>query len=114
MKENPLTNIDEDLQVSTRGAELQKESQARLAATQMDALFEAGSRSLNGGVGRVSAARQDVNDASGVDLDAQQRNIDMVSAQDAGMTSADKLSKSDKTIISQAQTRGNSKRQFRG
>lgn len=84
MKENPLTNIADGLQVSTRGVDLQKENQARLASTQMDALSEGGSRSLIGGVGRVSAASQDVNAAIGADLDAQQKNIDMVRAEDAG------------------------------
>lgn len=84
MKEVPLTNVAEGLQVSTRGAELQKENQARLAATQMDALSEGGSRSLIGGVGRVSAASQDVNATIAADLDAQQKNIDMVRAEDEG------------------------------
>jgi hypothetical protein len=82
IKQEPLTNIADGLQVSTIGADIQKEQQARLAAGQVDAMAEGGSRSIIGGVGRVSAASQDVNNNISADLDQQQKNIDMVRAQD--------------------------------
>jgi hypothetical protein len=84
MKDVPLTNIADGLQVSTIGANLQKEQQARLAAGQVDAMSEGGARSIIGGVGRVSAASQDVNNNISADLDQQQKNIDMTRAEDEG------------------------------
>ena len=83
-KEVKLTNIADGLQVSTLGTDLQKEEQARLAATQTSALADAGSRALGVGVGRVSAQNQNVNANIAADLDAQQKNIDMMKAQDEG------------------------------
>jgi len=83
-KEAPLTNIADGLQVSTLGSDLQKEEQARLASTQTSALEDAGSRALGVGVGRVSAQNQNVNANIAADLDAQQKNIDMMKAQDEG------------------------------
>ena len=83
-KEVKLTNIADGLQVSTLGSDLQKEEQARLAATQTSALADAGSRALGVGVGRVSAQNQNVNANIAADLDAQQKNIDMMKAQDEG------------------------------
>ncbi len=84
LKENPLTNIAEGLQVSTRGADLQKEQQARLATTQVNTLQDAGSRALIGGIGSVSAANADVAENIGADLDMQQKQIDQIRAQDQG------------------------------
>lgn len=83
-KEVKLTNIADGLQVSTLGSDLQKEEQARLAATQTSALADAGSRALGVGVGRVSAQNQNVNANIAADLDTQQKNIDMMKAQDEG------------------------------
>ena len=82
IKENPLTNIADGMQVSTRGADLKKEKQAQLAATQTSALQDGGSRALIGGLGKVSAASQDVNDSIAANLDEQQNNITNVRAQD--------------------------------
>lgn len=70
------------MQVSTRGADLQKEEQARLAATQTGALTDAGSRALGVGIGRVSAQNQNLNAEIGANLDEQQNNITNVRAQD--------------------------------
>ena len=81
-KEIPLTNIADGMQVSTRGADLKKEKQAQLAATQTSALQEGGTRAIIGGVGRVSEASQDVNDSIAANLDEQQNNITNVRAQD--------------------------------
>lgn len=81
-KEVPLTNIADGMQVSTRGADLQKTQQAQLAATQTDALADGGTRALVGGIGRVSAESQNVNARIGANLDEQQNNINNVRAQD--------------------------------
>lgn len=83
-KEVKLTNIADGLQVSTLGSDLQKEQQSQLASTQTSALADAGSRALGVGIGRVAAQSQDVNANIAADLDAQQKNIDMVRAQDEG------------------------------
>jgi hypothetical protein len=77
-----LENVAEGLQVSTLGADLQREEQARLASTQVDALQGAGARGLIGGLGRVEAGSQMVNRQIGADLDAQQKQIDQMRAQD--------------------------------
>jgi hypothetical protein len=82
IKEAPLMNIADGMQVSTRGADLKKEKQAQLAATQVSSLQDAGSRALVGGIGRVSEANQDVNDGIAANLDEQQNNITNVRAQD--------------------------------
>lgn len=81
-KEVPLTNVADRLQVSTRGADLKKEEQSRLASTQTAALQDAGSRALIGGIGRVSASNNAVNAEIGADLDSQQKQIDQIGAQD--------------------------------
>jgi len=54
------------------GADLQREEQARLASAQVDALQGGGSRTLVGGLGRVEAGNQAVNQQIGADLDQQQ------------------------------------------
>lgn len=75
-------NIAEGMQVSTLGADLQREEQARLAATQVGALQGAGVRGLLGGLGRVEAGNQMVNRQIGAELDMQQKQIDQMYAQD--------------------------------
>ena len=77
-----LKNTAENLQVSTLGADLQKEEQARLSATQVDALQGAGTRGLIGGLGRVESGSQKVNAEIASDLDKQQKDIDVMKAQD--------------------------------
>jgi hypothetical protein len=77
-----FNNVAEGLQVSTLGADLQREEQARLAATQVGALQGAGSRGVIGGLGRVEAGNQMTNRQIGADLDAQQKQIDQIYAQD--------------------------------
>jgi hypothetical protein len=74
----------EDVQVSTMGADLQREEQARLAASQVESLQGAGVRGLVGGLGRVEAGGQMMNAQIGANLDEQRRNIDMALAQDRG------------------------------
>jgi len=77
-----LSNIAEGLQVSTLGADLQREEQSRLAATQVGALQGAGTRGVIGGLGRVEAGSQQMNRQIGAELDAQQKEIDRMRAQD--------------------------------
>jgi len=81
-KRQDLDNVYKDVQVSTRGADLQKEQQARLQAGQIDALAGAGTRGLIGGLGRVEDGSQAVSQQIGADLDKQQKEIDQLRAQD--------------------------------
>lgn len=75
-KRQELTNKAKDLTVSTRGADMQQEQQARLQAGQIDALAGAGTRGLIGGLGRVEAGSQQVSQQIGANLDEQQKAID--------------------------------------
>lgn len=84
LKEVPLTNVAEGMQVSTLGSDLQKEEASRLAATQTSALQEGGTRALVAGLGRVTANNQDVNARIAADLDQQQQEINHIRAQDEG------------------------------
>jgi len=77
-----LSNVTEGLQVSTLGADLQREEQARLAATQVGALQGAGARGVLGGLGRVEAGNQMTSRQIAADLDEQQKQIDQMRAQD--------------------------------
>jgi hypothetical protein len=77
-----LENVAEGLQVSTLGADLKRQEQARLASAQIESLKGAGVRGLFGGLGRVEAGQQAVIGEIGADLDAQQRQIDQMYAQD--------------------------------
>lgn len=81
-KEVPLTNIADSMQVSTMGADLQKEQQAQLSATQTGALQDGGTRALLAGMGRVTSRSQDVNAQIAAGLDEQVNNINNVRAQD--------------------------------
>lgn len=71
----PLDNSVEE-SVSTLGADLQREEQARLASTELSALQDAGTRALIGGAGRIEANNALVNRQIGADLDMQQKDID--------------------------------------
>jgi hypothetical protein len=81
-KRQELNNVAENLQVSTLGADRQREEQARLAATQIDALQGAGTRGIIGGLGRVEAGNQAVNADIAANLDEQQKQIDSMKAED--------------------------------
>jgi hypothetical protein len=81
-KRQELSNVAEGLQVSTLGADLQREEQARLASSQIGALQGAGVRGLVGGLGRVEAGNQAVSREIAADLDMQQKQIDQMYAQD--------------------------------
>lgn len=76
------SNVAKDLQASTLGADRQLAEQSRLASTQIGALQGGGTRALLGGLGRVEAGNQAVNDQITADLDQQQKQIDQMVAQD--------------------------------
>lgn len=69
-------------QVSTMGADLQREDMATLNATSVEALRGAGTRGLVGGLGRVQANANRVNAQIAAGLDEQQKAIDMNASQD--------------------------------
>ena len=81
-KRQEFNNIAEGLQVSTLGANLQREEQARLASSQTSAIQSAGVRGVIGGLGRVEAGNQMVNRQIAADLDTEQKQIDQIEAQD--------------------------------
>ena len=81
-KRQEFTNIADTMQVSTLGADLQREEQSRLAATQVGALQGMGSRGVIGGLGRLETGSQQMNRQIGAELDAQQKQIDQMRAQD--------------------------------
>ena len=81
-KRQELQNVAEGLQVSTLGSDLQREEQARLASGEIQGLRGAGTRGLLGGVGRVNQANQQVMAKTGAELDAQQKQIDQMYAED--------------------------------
>ena len=82
MKDVPLENVADGMQVSTLGSDLQKEQQAQLAATQTAALQDGGTRAMLGGLGRVTANSQNVNAEISANLDQQKKDIQRVKAQD--------------------------------
>jgi hypothetical protein len=82
LKTPELENIAEGLQVSTMGADLQKEELGRQYATGVDALRSGGIRGVVGGLGSLNAQQNVANRQIGADLDMQQRQIDQIGAQD--------------------------------
>jgi hypothetical protein len=77
-----LQNVYDNTAVSTLGADRQIENQARLASGQISALQNSGVRGLIGGLGRVEAGNQNVNQQIAADLDQQQKQIDFARAGD--------------------------------
>jgi hypothetical protein len=75
-----LVNPFEDMQVSTLGADLQRQEAARLSATSVQALQGAGVRGVVGGVGAVQAQNQLMNQQIAADLDRQQKELDQARA----------------------------------
>jgi len=82
LKTPELSNVAENLQVSTLGSDLLKEETARNNATQVEALREAGTRGVVGGIGAVSARTNAQNERIAANLDEQQKEIDRLAAQD--------------------------------
>ena len=81
-KRQELTNIAEGLTVSTLGADLQTQEAQRRFATSVDALRSGGVRGVVGGLAQQEAQQQVLQRQIAADLDQQQRQIDMVRAQD--------------------------------
>jgi hypothetical protein len=81
-KRQELENVQKDRAVSTLGADRKLQEQARLASTQVSALQGGGTRAIVGGLGRVEAGNQNVNQQIAADLDMQQKEIDAAIAQD--------------------------------
>ena len=71
-----------DVQVSTLGAYLRAEEASRNTATAMNTLRSGGTRAIVGGVGRVQENNNIVNREIAAGLDQQQKNIDLMEAQD--------------------------------
>ena len=77
-----LTNVTDGMQVSTLGSDLQRQEQARLAANQNQMLADSGTRGIVGGLGKVQANNDKVMQETGAGLDQQQKQINMMSAED--------------------------------
>jgi len=81
-KWDELENAFKDTQVSTSGADLQREESARTASGIVDALRTGGSRNILGGIDNVQSGINKVNQNIAVDLDQQDKAIQMAKAQD--------------------------------
>lgn len=77
-----LENVHEGRQVSTLGSDLVREENARISATGVDALRNAGTRGLIGGLGRVQQNNNLLNSRIAANLDEQQVAIDRDIAND--------------------------------
>jgi len=77
-----FTNVAEGMQVSRLGADLQREEASRTTSNSVNTLANAGSRSLIGGLGKVQAMNQDVNQKIAADLDMQRKAIEQAQADD--------------------------------
>lgn len=77
-----LRNVTEGLRVSTLGAELQTQEAQRRFATSVDALRSGGVRGVVGGLGQQEMMQQSQQQRIAAGLDQQQRQIDMMRAQD--------------------------------
>lgn len=82
LKTPELTNVAEGLQVSTLGANLQREELGRQYASGVDALRSGGIRGVIGGLGSLNAQQNSANRQIAADLDTQQKQIDQIRAQD--------------------------------
>lgn len=81
-KRQELKNVGENLTVSTLGTDALREEQSKLTAQQLESLSGGGNRSLVGGLGRVEAGNQAINDRIASSLDEKQKEIDMIVAED--------------------------------
>jgi len=77
-----LQNIADGLSVSTLGADLLREENARISASNIEGLRGSGTRGIIGGSGRVGADTNRMNREIASDLDRQQGQIDQIAAQD--------------------------------
>lgn len=77
-----LENVYEGLQVSTLGADIQREEGARQFSTGVDALRSGGIRGIVGGIGQLTAQQNLSTRQIAADLDAQQKQLDLARAED--------------------------------
>ena len=81
-KRTPLDNAFAQTQVSRLGSDLQAEEQSRFSASALDSLRQSGTRGMIGGIGRLAMQNNLFNRQIGADLDKQQKDLDMLEAQD--------------------------------
>lgn len=77
-----LRNVFSSIGVSSLGADLLREENARVSATSIDALQSAGARGVVGGLGSVLRQSNLVNREAAADLDRQQQDINRLRAND--------------------------------
>lgn len=77
-----LQNVTKGMRVSTLGAELRAQEQARRFSTSVDALQGAGVRGLVGGLGRQEMISDIADQRTAAQLDQQQMMIERMEAQD--------------------------------
>lgn len=75
-------NVADGLQVSTLGANMRREEQGRVSASEIDALRGSGTRGIIGGIGAVDAQNKATEQSIAANLDEQQKNIDVMKAND--------------------------------
>ena len=109
LKVPELKNPYENMQVSTMGADVQRQESARGQAADIEALQGAGARGLVGGVGRVQAQSNLENQEIAADLDKQQKAINMQKGQAdmSIMEVNEKRFTSDKSALSSQINQGN-------
>lgn len=81
-KRQELKNVTKNLRVSTLGAELEAQEMARRFSSSVDALRSGGVRGVVGGLGRQEQLQQVGTQRIGAGLDRDQRQIDVMDAQD--------------------------------
>lgn len=77
-----LRNVYDDVQVSTAGADIQREEAARTSASLINAGQAGGTRGIVGATGAVQASNNEVNRKIAANLEEQQRAIDFARAGD--------------------------------
>ena len=82
LKVPELKNVYEGLQVSTMGADLQREEMGRQFSSGVDALRSGGIRGVIGGLSSLNAQQNVANRQIASDLDMQQKQIDQLKASD--------------------------------
>ena len=77
-----VTDLSNNLRVSTLGAEMQQTGAAQSEATQVDALQSAGARGVIGGLGQVQRQRAATEQSIAANLDQQMANIEQLRYQE--------------------------------
>lgn len=77
-----LNNAYENVSVSSLGADLMREESARNTASSLNALQQAGSREVVGGIGHLQREKNRINQTIASDLDRQKVDIERMIARD--------------------------------